>query len=316
MFKFRPLAVLVGVGLLNLAGSNLIGCQSQTSQTNNSAERPPQDKPKSVDLPGVDTAKLTEREKEQWSVYVSELLAPCSDQPVSIAQCVAEKRSCDSCLPAARFLAKQVTAGKPRSQAEAAFRTRFSPDSVKNIDPGNSPGKGAPDAPVTIVEWADFECPFCAMAYPLLDSMVERYPRQVRLVFKNFPLSMHEHGEPAARAVTAALQQGKFWEMHHSLFQNQKTLDEAGLNKIAKALGLDVKKFDEDRRSEAVADAVAKDKKAGEALGLQGTPAIFINGRTFDLEQFDLAEDLNDWIALEIELRTGKPPLAAKAEGG
>jgi protein-disulfide isomerase len=126
---------------------------------------------------------------------------------------------------------------------------------------------------------------------------------------------MHEHGEPAARAVVAAAKQGKFWEMHHALFQNQKTLDEAGLNKIAKGLGLDVKQFDEDRRSEAVADAVAKDKKEGEALGLQGTPAIFINGRAFELEQFDLTEDLTDWIALEIELRTGKPAVAAKAEG-
>jgi protein-disulfide isomerase len=315
MFKFRPLAVLVGVGLLNLAALCLPGCQSQTSQTTNTAERP-QDKPKSVDLQGVDTSKLTEREKEQWSVYVSELLAPCSDQPVSIAQCVAEKRACDSCLPAARFLAKQVTSGKTRSQAEGAFRTRFSADTVKNVNPGDSPSKGAADAAVTLVEWADFECPFCAMAYPLLDSVVERYPTQVRLVFKNFPLSMHEHGEPAARAVVAAGKQGKFWEMHHALFQNQKTLDEAGLAKIAKELRLDVKKFDEDRRSEAVADTVAKDRKEGESLGLQGTPAIFINGRAFDLEQFDLAEDLNDWIALEIELRTGKPPLAPKSGGG
>lgn len=314
--KFRPLAVLFGVGLQCLAVSNLTACQSQTSQTSNSAERPPQDKPKSLDLQGVDTSKLTEREKEQWSVYVSELLAPCSDQPVSIAQCVVEKRACDSCLPAARFLAKQVTAGKTRSQAEAAFRTRFAADSVKNIDPGDSPFKGAADAPVTIVEWADFECPFCAMAYPLLDSLIERYPTQTRLVFKNYPLAMHEHGEPAARAVVAAAKQGKFWEMHHSLFQNQKTLDEAGLTKIAKELGLDLKRFDEDRRSEAVADAVARDRKAGEALGLQGTPSIFINGRSFDLEQFDLAEDLNDWVALEIELRTGRPALAAKAGGG
>jgi protein-disulfide isomerase len=308
--RLANLRIFTCVGTALWVSLSQMACQSQTTQTTNSAERPPQDKPKTIELAGVETAKLTSREKEQWSTYVSELFAPCSDQPVSIAQCVVEKRKCDSCLPAARFLVKQVASGKTRTQAESAFRTRFAQDTVKTVDPGDAPSKGSLDAPVTIVEWADFECPFCAMAYPLLDSLAERYPTQVRLVFKNFPLAAHEHGEAAARAAVAASRQGKFWEVHHALFQNQKTLDDAGLSKIAREQRLDLKKFDEDRRSEAVADSVSKDRKAGEGLSLTGTPAIFINGRSFDLEHFDLAEDLGEWVALEIELRTGKPPLA------
>lgn len=277
-------------------------CQSQTTAK---GEQPSAETPKAIDLPGVDTSKLTPREKEQWSSYVSELLAPCSDQPVSVAQCVVEKRACETCLPAARFLAHQVTKGKTRSQAEEAFRARFSPDTVKEVEVGDSPSKGASEPLVTIVEWADFECPFCGRASPLLGTVVENHKQRVKLVFKHYPLSAHEHAEAAARAAVAAGMQGKFWEMHDIMFQNQNSLDEAGLERLAKDIGLDIAKFKTDLRSEAVADAVAADRKQGDKLGLTGTPMLFINGRYFDLEKFDLAEDLEAWLELEIELRSG-----------
>lgn len=320
MFRSRVQTLLSSVLLLVLALGTFTACQSQTTAKGEPAAAPP----KTIELEGVDTSGLTAREREQWSTYVSELLAPCPDQPVSLAQCVTDKRACDACLPAARFLSQQVTKGKTRSQAEAAYRARFSADEVKDVAVGDSPGKGASDPVVTVVEWADFECPFCGMASPLIGKAVSRHAEKVRLVFKHFPLSSHEHAEGAARAAVAAGRQGKFWEMHDLLFKNQGALDGPSLERLAKQLGLDLEQFKADSKSEAVADAVTADRKQAEQLSLRGTPSLFINGRHFDLEKFDLAEDLEAWIELEIELgsagrsaggaNVGSP--AGKAEGG
>src|SRR5690606_16895581 len=110
-------------------------CQSQNPAK---GEQPTSTAPKTIELPGIDTSKLTTREKEQWSASVTDLLAPCSDQAVSLAQCVSEKRACDACLPAAEFLMQQVTRGRTPSVSEAAFRARFMPDEVKEIEIGSS----------------------------------------------------------------------------------------------------------------------------------------------------------------------------------
>ena len=261
-----------------------------------------------VTLEGVDTGDLTAREKKEWSKYVTELLAPCPNEPVSLAQCVKEKRKCDTCLPAAKLLLKQVTRGKTRNQAEAAFRIRFAPDQVKNIELRDSPAKGAKDAPVVLVEWADFECPFCAAASPQLDKYLKMYDGSLKIVFKHYPLSIHKHAEYAARASVAAGRQGKFWEMHHQLFGNQEALDKPALIVHAGKLGLDIKQFKTDLDAEEVADVVARDRKDAEKLDLEGTPMIYINGRYFNLDYFDILEDMPEWIELEAELRTGKRP--------
>jgi protein-disulfide isomerase len=266
-----------------------------------------------VELSGVDTGSLTPRERREWSSYVSELLAPCPDQPVSVAQCVKESRKCAKCLPAAKLLLKQVREGRSRSQAEDAFYSRFSPDRVKSIDLADTPSKGPASAPVTIVEFADFECPHCRHAAPMLEKLVEQYPGKVRLLFKCYPLNAHPHGEQAARAVVAAGMQGKFWEMHHAVFEHQEALEPRDLEKYAKDIGLDVAKWKADFESEAVADRVARDRKQGDALGITGTPTMFINAREFDLAKFDMTDDLDDWIKLEIELADGGAPAPVPA---
>src|SRR5690606_7813996 len=116
------------------------------------------------------------------------------------------------------------------------------------------------------------------------------------------------HAEGAARAAAAAHKQGKFWPMHDVLFANQNALDEAGIRKLAQSIGLDMKRFDEDRRSEEVVDKVTRDRKQAEGLDLQGTPSLLINGRLFDSDHFSVLEDLHPWLELEIQLKTGKPP--------
>jgi protein-disulfide isomerase len=298
----------IGAGLLSL------GALSCRSPADSPKEPPPvEESTGPATLPGVDTSGLTAREQAKWREYVSEFLAPCSDTPVNVAQCVTESRACATCLPAAKFLVERVRRGDSRGQAEQAFKTRFSPEAVKSIDLSGSPAKGASSPVVTVVEWADFECPFCAAVAPVLKETVERYPEQVQLVFKHYPLSAHEHAEGAARAAVAAHQQGKFWALSQALFASQKEgLDETRLEKLAREAGLDMKGFDADRASEATADSVARDRKQADELGLEGTPMIYINGRHFALDHFDIRQDLAPWIELEIALNSGAAPRAKK----
>ena len=270
-----------------------------------------------VTLKGVDTSPLTPRERHDWAGQVSELLAPCPDTPVSIAKCVSENRPCKACLPAAQLLLKQVQAGKPKKDREEAFHARFDAGKTKTIVTDGSPEMGAPDAIVTIVEWADFECPFCRAFYPLLEELVHKYPTQVKLIYKFYPLQAHPHGEVAARAAVAALNQGKFWEMHHALFENQEHLEQTDLEKYAKQLNLDVGKFRSEFGSKELGDRIDKDKKQAEELGLDGTPFLFINGRLVNLQLLTNPEDVADWVKLEIELSGQTPrPVNVKAAAG
>jgi thiol-disulfide isomerase/thioredoxin len=264
-----------------------------------------------VTLKGVDTSPLTPRERREWASQVSELLAPCPEVPVSIAQCVSESRPCKTCLPAAQFLLKQVQAGKAKKEREDAFHSRFDAGKTKTLVTEGSPDMGSPDAVVTIVEWADFECPFCRAFYPVLDEMVHKYPTQVRLVYKFYPLQAHAHGEISARAAVAALNQGKFWEMHHTLFENQEHLEQSDLENYAKALGLDLGKFRSDLGSKEIGERLDKDKKQADELGLDGTPFLFINGRYVNLTLLATQDDVADWIKLDIELAGQKPMPAA-----
>jgi protein-disulfide isomerase len=300
------------VGIAALLGTMSTACRSPGEGGNG----PSPGKPDAIDvtLKGVDTSDLTTREKAEWSRYVTEFLAPCPDQPVSLAQCVNEARACTACAPAARYLKTQARRGRVRTQVEASYRARFSPEAVKNIDVSGAPGKGAVSPTVLIAEFADFECPACAAARAVLDGIVEKYPNDVQLVFKHFPLSMHPNAEKAARAAVAAQKQNKFWEMHKAMFENQLELSVENVEKFARESGIDLKRFREDRDSEATADRVARDRKNGEALDISGTPSLFINGRQFP-PTTDFQQDLEEWVKLEVELKrsSGTKPAAAPA---
>ena len=146
---------------------------------------------------------------------------------------------------------------------------------------GDEPQIGPDDALVTVVEYSDFQCPFCAkVTSPLKDAM-EAFEGDVRLIFKHYPLPGHTLAPAAARASWAAHQQGKFWEMHDLLFANQKALDDKSLQDYAKQLGLDVAKFDADRNSDAAAAAVDSDYGSGGKAGATGTPYFLVNGRPY-----------------------------------
>ncbi len=153
---------------------------------------------------------------------------------------------------------------------------------VIEVSMGSTPPKGNAKAPVTIVEFSDYECPFCKRAEPTIVEVLKVYgPDKVRFAYRNFPLPMHTNARPAAEAAGCANEQGKFWEYHEKLMA-AKDLSTDNMKKIAGEVGIDQKKFEECLAANKFADAIAKDVAAGEAAGVNGTPAFFINGRMLD----------------------------------
>ena len=160
------------------------------------------------------------------------------------------------------------------------------------IAPGAEPPhtKGPPTASVTLEEFGDFECPPCALFHPILTTMENEFGDRLRIVFREYPLvPNHQHALYAASAAEAAALQGKFWEMHHKLYENQKTWHEAFdvrpiFDDYAKQIGLDFERFRRDINSDGVARRITEDGKRGRSLNVKGTPTVFMNGREVPFE--------------------------------
>src|SRR5438309_1285506 len=137
--------------------------------------------------------------------------------------------------------------------------------------------QGSPDAPVTIVEYGDYECPSCLNALPIIQEVRQRLGDRLRFVFRHFPQSsIHPHASVAAEAAEAAAEQGKFWEMHESLFRHQKELAEVDMTHLALRLGLEIYKFETSRNRERHRERVRADFEGGVRSGVHKTPTLFI----------------------------------------
>ena len=144
---------------------------------------------------------------------------------------------------------------------------------------GHDPSRGPADAPITIVEFSEYQCPFCGRVTPTLKALEQKYAGKVRLVFKDFPLPNHAQAPKAAEAAHCAGDQGKYWELHDQLFSNQQQLQIADLRKYAGVVGLDQAKFDQCLDSGIHAANVQADVELGSQMGVQSTPTLYINGR-------------------------------------
>jgi diadenylate cyclase len=143
--------------------------------------------------------------------------------------------------------------------------------------------RGPATAPVTLVEYGDFECPYCGRTYPVVKELRERLGDRLRFVFRHFPLdSVHLHARRAAEAAEAAAAQGRFWEMHDLLFANQEDLDDESLRRYATGLGLDLARFESDLAERRHAPRVREDRLDGERSGVEGTPTFFVNGARYE----------------------------------
>lgn len=139
--------------------------------------------------------------------------------------------------------------------------------------------KGSPNAPVTIIEYSDFQCPYCGRVQPTIDQILKTYEGKVKLVYKHFPLNFHQYAEKAAEASECAADQGNFWEYHDILYENQNALTVEDLKRYAKDLGLDTETFNRCLDSGVMAERVRDNFNEGQNNGVQGTPAFFINGQ-------------------------------------
>jgi protein-disulfide isomerase len=143
--------------------------------------------------------------------------------------------------------------------------------------------QGPESAPLTLVEYGDYECPYCGRAYPIVQTVQKRLGPKLRFVFRNFPLTeIHPHAEQAALAAEAAGELGKFWEMHDALFDNQRSLEPNHLMSYAEAIGLDAREFSKELKSLALAERVREDFMSGVRSGVNGTPTFFIGGQRYD----------------------------------
>ncbi len=172
----------------------------------------------------------------------------------------------------AKLMAAAANAPPPAAEAGA-------PPPVQNVQVGSAPVKGAASAPITIVEFSDFQCPYCSRVVPTLKQIEDEYRGKVRVAFKHQPLPFHQHAKLAASASMAANEQGKFWEYHDKLFAHQQELDRASLEKYAQEVGLNMDKFRAALDSNKFDPQISADSAEGTRLGANGTPTFFINGR-------------------------------------
>ncbi|HEV8336941.1 MAG TPA: thioredoxin domain-containing protein [Candidatus Polarisedimenticolia bacterium] len=206
---------------------------------------------------------------------------------------------CGKSLPLAQQVVQDVKAGKDRSTVQSNLAASLAklaaappspapgaqedPNKVYKIDTLGSPVRGPKSAKVTIVLFSDYQCPYCARVEPLLKQVLDAYPKQVKLVFKQYPLSFHQNARPAALASLAAMKQGKFWEMHDKIFENQASMADAQgklrFSEFAKQIGLNVPLFEKTMKDPALEQIIAKDLRDGADAAVTGTPSLYLNGR-------------------------------------
>ncbi|MEJ1929042.1 thioredoxin domain-containing protein [Nostoc sp. NIES-2111] len=147
---------------------------------------------------------------------------------------------------------------------------------------GTSPTTGSIEGKILLIEFSDFQCPYCAQASSVLKQFLSKHQQEVTLIYKHFPItSIHSEAMPAAKAAWAAEQQGKFWEYHEALFKQQKRLNEGLYRNIAKSLGLNIEKFDKDRLGEAANSAIQQDIDMVNQLGINSTPFFIMGSENF-----------------------------------
>jgi protein-disulfide isomerase len=199
---------------------------------------------------------------------------------------------------------REYLAAQNNDAAVRAFyrKLRAKYDIVSRLEPfrlqvaPTGPVRGSPDAAVTVVEFADFQCPYCKEAESTLHALLAKFPNQVRVVFRNLPIpQLHPHALIAAKAGVCARRQGKFWVMHDAMYADQDALDPAGLKGMASRVGLDAKKFDACLSQASTMAVVNADLQAATRLGLTSTPYFFVDGRPLDgavpLERFETLVD-------------------------
>jgi protein-disulfide isomerase len=240
-------------------------------------------------FPGIDFTGLSAAQKASVLRVMRAQGCSCGCD-MRMAECRVKDPTCSYSKGMTEVVVDAIKAGKTEQQAfDAAKASRWGhlPQAKLLDDPvaipiARAPAIGPADAKITIVEFSDFQCPYCILAVPQIRAILKAYPTQARLIFKQFPLEIHSRAFLAAACALAANNQGKFWQMHDAMFQHHDELSRETFVKFAQDMGMDVERFQKDLDSEAVKKAVEKDVDDGERAGVQGTPTIFINGQRYN----------------------------------
>ena len=212
------------------------------------------------------------------------MLASCATAPEELREIREGQRELRAKLSDIEKKLDQIAS---RPAAAPAGAARPDANRVFEIPVGESPFKGPASASVILSEFSDFQCPFCARVPSLIDEVLKAYPNDVKFVYKQFPLRMHAQAMDASKAALAAHKQGKFWEMHDKMFENQKALDGDSLKKYAQELGLDVAKFEADMKSAEIQKQIDDEMKLAQNSQVTGTPTLFINGKRVANRSFE-----------------------------
>jgi protein-disulfide isomerase len=245
-----------------------------------------------TDLPGVDWHNISGAKKTAALKFIREEQCSCGCT-MKIAECRMKDPGCTYSKKLASVAMKGFAEGKSATAVRADVKQAASEpppvfEEPVKISLAGDPGKGPDNARVTIVEFSDFQCPFCAKAVAEAYALVRAFPKDVRLVFKQFPLDSHADAEFGAEAALAAQAQGKFWEMHDLLYAGFPDISRRTVLRYAKQIGLDVNKFTAELDSHKYKTRVHMEEQEGETAGVGGTPTFFINGKKYN-GLFDVA---------------------------
>jgi len=249
-----------------------------------------QDWKTSATLPAVDFTGLTAAKKTIALRLLRNQDCTCGCE-MKVAECRIKDPGCAYSKGLAAAIVTALKEGKSEADALAAARaSKFgqAPEPRKTLeDPVVIPTSGAPvlgprDALITLVEFSDFECPFCYQGAAQLHDLLKAYPTQLRLIFKQYPLDIHSQAALAAAASIAAHRQGKFWPLHDLMFEKRQDLSRKSLLAMAQRIGLDMTRFTADLDSADVKAVVERDRSDGDRVGVEGTPTLFVDGQRYN----------------------------------
>lgn len=237
-----------------------------------------------LNLTGVRTGNLDEDEQRALSDFVNLTLSPCGE-PISIRECVVRSGACRACRRATTYIARLVSEGKRNPELSELYRQRFSAQTTIRVDTKGAPTLGPVDAPITLIEFADFGCPHCIAAYPIVRDALKPYGSRVRFVF--MPVAWGEATTVSSRSAAATLaaqKQNKVWQMHEALFSrgavdgHAPDLSDADLRAIAGRLNINASRLMTDMNSDEIQQLIAHVREEATRVQLQRMPTIIVNG--------------------------------------
>lgn len=240
-------------------------------------------------LPGVDLSGLSAKQKASALKILRERDCSCGCG-MKLAECRVMDPGCAYSTNLSQTVIESVKSGKTDAQTAAALDSskwahvqepKILDDAVQ-IPISGAPTMGPANAKITLIEFSDFQCPYCAVAVSQISALMKAYPTQLRLVFKQFPLETHPQADLAAAAAIAAHKQGKFWAMHDAMFAHRDDLSRKAIILMAKQSGLDMDRFESDIDSTEVREAVVRDVQDGDHAHVEGTPTVFISGQRYN----------------------------------